>query len=266
VNGVPVIAAPATASVTTGTATAISGVSLSETGTTTGETFTVTLSDTNGLLAATGTGITGSGSNAMTVSGTLAQVNADLATLTDTDAKTPSDKITLNATDSFGNVAAAKTIAVTVSNAPAANTGRRFATTNPNAVDRESIAVRAAPDTDQTVKLGGASNLMLSKMQFATADASVGGSAAAALVPHVAPIEGAGHILVGAAAFGDLFKGSAALLASDMIKNSGSSDQIDLRNILASKATGLSWSPDIGGGFPSITTGLKDFALHHIGA
>src|SRR5258707_11090783 len=46
VNGLPVITAPATATVAQGSATAISGVSLSETGNTTGDTFTVTLVDT----------------------------------------------------------------------------------------------------------------------------------------------------------------------------------------------------------------------------
>ena len=44
-----------------GVATAITGVSLSETGDTAGETFAVTLSDAHGNLAATGQGVTGSG-------------------------------------------------------------------------------------------------------------------------------------------------------------------------------------------------------------
>ena len=62
VNGAPVIAVPGAQTLALGTATAISGVSLAESGTTTGsETFTVTLKDSNGLLAATGTGVSGSG-------------------------------------------------------------------------------------------------------------------------------------------------------------------------------------------------------------
>src|SRR5258705_517347 len=101
----PVITAPATAVVGVGKPIGISGVSLSETGNTTGETFTVTLVDTNGLLSATGTGITGSGTTTLTISGTLAQVNADLATLTDTDSNLAADTITLTALDSFGNTA-----------------------------------------------------------------------------------------------------------------------------------------------------------------
>jgi hypothetical protein len=116
VNGLPVITAPGTATVAQGQATAISGLSLSETGntTTSGETFTETLTDTNGLLSATGAGVSGSGTTSLTITGSLTQVNSDLATLTDKDGTAGSDTITLNATDSFGNAATQKTIAVTV--------------------------------------------------------------------------------------------------------------------------------------------------------
>jgi hypothetical protein len=114
VNGLPLIAAPASATVTQNQASAISGASLSETGNTAGENFTVTLSDTNGDLAATGSGVSGSGTTSLTVSGSLSQVNSDLATLTDTDASTASDTIKLSASDSFGNSAAQISIAVSV--------------------------------------------------------------------------------------------------------------------------------------------------------
>ncbi|WP_158746247.1 hypothetical protein, partial [Acidisphaera sp. L21] len=113
----PVLTAPATATVTQGTATAISSISLAEPNNVAGETFTVTLSDTNGLLAATGTGVSGSGTKALTITGSLAQVNSDLGTLTDTDGVATADTITVAATDSFGNAAANKSIAVSVSSA-----------------------------------------------------------------------------------------------------------------------------------------------------
>src|SRR5262249_14878440 len=87
---------------------------LSEIGNTSGETFTVTLSDINGRLAATGTGVTGSGTTSLSITGPLAQVNSELATLTDTDTSTAADKITLNAGDGFGNSATPQSIAVTV--------------------------------------------------------------------------------------------------------------------------------------------------------
>jgi hypothetical protein len=116
------ISAPASATVGQGQATAISGVSLSESGNTAGETFTVTLADTNGALSASATGggdvVSGSGTTSLAIAGSLAQVNSVLGTLTDTDATTPSDTITVNAGDSLGNTASPQTIAVTVNGGP----------------------------------------------------------------------------------------------------------------------------------------------------
>ncbi len=112
----PVIAVPGAQNLTPGQTTLITGVSLSETGNVAGETFTVTLSDTSGDLSANksapggGGTITGSGTTGLTITGTLAQVNADLTTLKDTVA-TP-DTIRLSATDSYGNSAIEQAIAV----------------------------------------------------------------------------------------------------------------------------------------------------------
>jgi hypothetical protein len=78
-NGPPGITAPATATVGVGEAGAIGGLSLAETGNTSGETFTVTLSDKHGDLSATGTGVSGSGTTSLTITGSLSEVNADLA-------------------------------------------------------------------------------------------------------------------------------------------------------------------------------------------
>jgi hypothetical protein len=115
VNGLPSITVPEAQSVAPNTTIAIAGVGLSETGNINGETFTVTLTDsnTNGDLSATGTGVSGSGTHELTVSGSLAQVNSDLATLTDKESA--SDTITVTATDSLGNSATAQTVDVTVS-------------------------------------------------------------------------------------------------------------------------------------------------------
>jgi hypothetical protein len=114
VNGLPTLTAPASATLGIGEAGAIGGLSLSESGNTSGETFTVTLSDKHGDLSATGTGVSGSGTTSLTITGSLGQVNADLATLTDTDGTAGSDTITVNASDSLGNKASQKSIAVTV--------------------------------------------------------------------------------------------------------------------------------------------------------
>jgi autotransporter passenger strand-loop-strand repeat protein len=164
VNGLPAITAPASATVSLTQPTAISGVSLSESGTTTGEIFTVKLGDSNGLLAATGAGITGSGSKALTLSGSLAQVNADLATLTDTDTTAGADKITLAATDGLGNVAAG-TISVAASSnlVPVftAPTTKTLGLGRPAAISGVSLAETGSTGGESfTVRLSDASGLL----------------------------------------------------------------------------------------------------------
>src|SRR5208282_4018584 len=123
VNGAPVVSAPGAATVQQNIATPIAGVSVSETGntTTSGETFAAVLADNSGVLAANtgapgggGTITPSNGGRTLTIDGTLIEVNADLTTLTDNDPTTGSDTITVNAGDSFGNVASPKSIAVTV--------------------------------------------------------------------------------------------------------------------------------------------------------
>ena len=120
---VPVITAASTQTIGVGQDTTISGISLAETGNTTGETFTVVLSDTNGVLSATAVGdgdtvtSTNSGTT-LTITGSLSDVNADLATLTDNNGTPGSDPITITATDSFNNTAASQTTTVTVADLP----------------------------------------------------------------------------------------------------------------------------------------------------
>jgi hypothetical protein len=92
VAAAPVIAAPSTSTARQGQAVTVPGVSLSDvSGVGPNRDFTVTLSDTDGLLsaniAASGGGgtITSAGSNSLTISGSLGPLNADLSTLTDLD-------------------------------------------------------------------------------------------------------------------------------------------------------------------------------------
>ena len=115
VNGPPVISVPDPV-IGVGQTAAISGVSISETGNTAGETFTVTLNDSNGVLAATG-GSFDSATHTLTISGSLSQVNAALATLTDTNNSAGTDNITVHASDSFGNSSTAQ-IPLTVNTGP----------------------------------------------------------------------------------------------------------------------------------------------------
>ena len=92
----------------------------------TSQTLTVTVTDKLGLLSppgAAGGTITGAGTAKLTLAGTLAQVDADLAALSYYAAKVGSDTITVAAKDSAGGVAVSKTIAVTVSATGAAAIG-----------------------------------------------------------------------------------------------------------------------------------------------
>ena len=114
VNGVPVIAAPSGVAVQEGVASPIGGISLSEPGNTAGETFTVALGDVNGLLSASGAGVSGAGTTSLSITGSLAQVNSDLATLTDTEAAAGSDTIAIGASDSNGESAAPALVGVTI--------------------------------------------------------------------------------------------------------------------------------------------------------
>ena len=107
VTGAPSLTVPASVKTSAGVATAIAGVSLAEVGAVAGETYTVKVSDTTGALSATGAA--GNGSNALTISGTLAQVNAALATLKDTLASGGADTIQYAVTDSLGQMGSAST-------------------------------------------------------------------------------------------------------------------------------------------------------------
>ena len=91
-------------------------VSVSESVSLPNEIFTVTLTDSSGLLSATGA--SGNGTNILTISGSLSQVNAALATLSDTNQVVGVDNIAVNATSSLNNVAASAIIPVTVNGPP----------------------------------------------------------------------------------------------------------------------------------------------------
>ena len=97
----PTLSAPSSATVVQGYDTPVS-ISIAEGGNIQGETYTVTISDAAGLLSASGDNVSGSGSNNLTISGSLVDVNAALATLTDADPVTLADQIEVNVVDNFG--------------------------------------------------------------------------------------------------------------------------------------------------------------------
>jgi hypothetical protein len=105
VNGVPTITTPSIVVAPAGLSTSVPGLKVSETGNTAGEFFVLTLSGATGLLSASAGGLvaTGNGTNQLTISGSLDQVNAQLASLTITETTVGPDTITGRVGDGFGN-------------------------------------------------------------------------------------------------------------------------------------------------------------------
>jgi hypothetical protein len=118
----PSITVPASDSVTVGTTTTVTGISVADAFAASNPgTMVLNVSDSSGLIAMTsgGTKLTGSGTHSMSINGTLAQINADLATLTYTAGSTSgTDTISVNVWDQAG-LDSTKTIGVTVASKPA---------------------------------------------------------------------------------------------------------------------------------------------------
>lgn len=119
-NAAPVIAVPAAQKTVLAANLALSGVSLADPDAAMAtQSETVTVLATLGKLNAAPTGqgdiVTGTNTGKLVITGTLAQVNADLATLTYRASKLGSDTIRISAIDSAGAAARQATIAVTVS-------------------------------------------------------------------------------------------------------------------------------------------------------
>jgi Ca2+-binding RTX toxin-like protein len=115
INAPVVTTAPGAASAQAGLTAPIGGISVADAdAVSAGETVTVVLSDTTGLLSATGLGVIGSGTTQLKIAGTLAQVNADLATLNFTG--NVNDTVSVLTSDGRG-ASDSHTVAMTV-NAP----------------------------------------------------------------------------------------------------------------------------------------------------
>jgi serralysin len=118
----PTFAAPANETTIAGSAIAISGVSVTDAfAASTPGTLALNISATGGVIAMTsgGTSLDGSGTDAMSVTGTLAQINADLATLTYTAGSSAGgDTIIIDVWDQAG-IEGSKSIEVTVTAPPA---------------------------------------------------------------------------------------------------------------------------------------------------
>ena len=92
---------PTQLTVVDGVATSV-GVSLVTSGDLNVQALTATVTAKTGILSASGDNVTGSGSQSLLITGTVQQVNAALATLTDTT--TQADTVNITASDSSGNV------------------------------------------------------------------------------------------------------------------------------------------------------------------
>jgi hypothetical protein len=113
-NAPPVTTVPGAQLVQQNVAAPISGISVVDTdAVSAAEIITVALSDTTGLLSASGVGVTGAGTTRLTLSGSLAQVNADLATLSFVDSSFGSDSISVLTSDGRGG-SDSHTIAVSI--------------------------------------------------------------------------------------------------------------------------------------------------------
>ena len=102
-NQPPITTVPGSQNIQQAQSTAISGISVVDgDASSANETITVVLSDTNGLLTVTGTGVTGSGTNHVTIAGSLSQVNSDLSSLMFKDNITGPESIDVATSDGRG--------------------------------------------------------------------------------------------------------------------------------------------------------------------
>jgi hypothetical protein len=150
----PVITVPASESVTAGATKTISGVSVSDAFAAGNPgSMVLNVTDTTGLLAMTsnGTELAGSGTHSMSVTGTLAQINADLATLTYTAGSSGgTDSISVNVWDQAG-LDSTKTVGVTVSAEPTVT----IAATNADPVELVSNTIISATSGNHLFFIGG---------------------------------------------------------------------------------------------------------------
>jgi hypothetical protein len=167
VNTPPATTVPGPQIVLPNVTTAILGVSIADAdASTAGETITVTLSDTHGTLSANtrapgGGGKIAQAKNHLTIVGDLAQVNADLSTLTYLEAKTGKDTITVATADGRGGTDS-HTISVTIDSRPITTVPASLALQQGPNVFAPGISVSDAggPSAGITVTLTDASGLL----------------------------------------------------------------------------------------------------------
>ena len=162
VPAAPAISAPARVTLMPSGGSNVSAVSLSDAADNADMGYQVTLSSKAGTLSASGSGVTVLGTSGLSIAGTLAQVNQDLATLQDRGASGTDDVIQISATasDLAGGQSTAATSATEVD-----------FRADPVAVHGVTLASQS-PDRD--IKTGQPFSFTLSATDFADTDGSLG--------------------------------------------------------------------------------------------
>jgi hypothetical protein len=171
----PLISVPASDSVIADSTTTVGGISVTDAFAASNPgTMALNVSDTTGLITMTsgGSKLAGSGTHAMSVSGTLAQINADLASLTYTAGSSAgTDTISVNVWDQAG-LSATKTIGVTISPDPAII----IAASDTDPVEQVSNTVITASAGDHMIFIGGTGNVVTATGGSETVQAFQGGN------------------------------------------------------------------------------------------
>ena len=110
-------------------------------------------------------------------------------------------------------------------------------------------------DTKLTVQLGAFETLSLSAMGFLTVDARAGNDTVVAEAAGQTLLGGGNDTLIGAAADGDSFKGTAALLNGDVIGNFAGSDVIDITDLASGPGLVLDYTQAGNEGTLSVSEG-----------
>ena len=210
----PSITLPASESVTAGTSAAVKGVSVTDASAASSPgTMILNVSAGSGDIAMTGangTALSGSGTHAISVTGTLAQINADLATLSYSAASTDgSDTISIKVSDQSG-LAASKTIAVAVTGTPPIT----IAAGNADPVELVSNAVITATSGNHMIFIGGTGDTVTATGGTETVQAYQGGNTITT---------GAGNDTISFGGSGNVIDAGAG---SNTLQDSGSDNRI----------------------------------------
>jgi len=172
----PSITVPPGENVGTGSATTVTGISVADVFAASNPGMLVlNVSDTTGSIAMTSGGnqLAGSGTHAISVTGTLAQINADLATLSYTAGSSAgTDTISVNVWDQAG-LSATKTVGVTVA---AADPTITIAASNADATEVVSSAIITATAGNHMIFIGGTGDTLTATGGTQTVQAFEGGN------------------------------------------------------------------------------------------